>query len=179
MAYEGRYSRKGDKQSGQDKDVERSAIGRFLDDHVRLIAAVLTVAILLAAFFVADHFLNPATTYEENEDFDGETMSLGTVYGLSLKGKTLSWDDLKGYTYETLSESEDDSGVYAMRKYPISGGDLSLTVGGYIGGDGYTGVASYAKVFSLDDLRFEFSLFSGEDLYTYMESRGFDPDAMQ
>ena len=173
MGYSGRYAR--DKHP-QEADETRSAVGQFIDDHIRLIVAVLTIVLLLTVGIVADFTMNGNPFGEKDGEADGELLTLGYVYGLSKKNGPISWADFDGYACDTLGDSEDENGVYELRRYMIKGEKLSVTVAGFIDGKGYTGYVEYATVTYIDDFDFEFSLLEDGDLLAYLEKFGVKPE---
>ena len=167
MAYEGRYKRKFSRENG-DGPEHRTALGRFADNHIRLIAALCTIAVLLAAFFAFDAFLRRNAGGNES-DFDGDVMKMQTLQGLSMKTPPLTWEDFKGKSFEAVSSDEGDEGTYVLRRYKVEGGVLSVMVGGYVDGEAYTGNISYAEVKHKDEFDFSFSLIEDDDLLSYLE----------
>ena len=170
MAYEGRYKRSaGDKPAESER---RTELGRFLDNHVRLIAALSTVAVLLVLFLAFELIYNGDAIFG-NKDGEGETMTVAFLVALDEKTSPITFTDLKGKRYETISENKYDEGTYVLRRYAVEGGDLSLTVGGYVKGSAATGNVSYASVTHDDELDFKFSLIGNDGLLaTYLQKYG-------
>ena len=177
MPYEGKYfdriekkaRERAERRSGE--TVRVGVFERFMNNHVRLIAVICTVIVIVLCF-VAIEALSRSDFFAdgENESFEGTAMSLGFVNALSEKTSPIVWKDLDGYTYDTLSSSQIDDGTYVVRRYEVEGGVLSVLVGGYI--DGLT-VVEYANVYHADLHDFSFPLMGTGDLMDYLEKNGY------
>ena len=162
MAYEGKYARK----VKRDEPPKKTGFfGQLLDNHIRLIAATITVIVLLVGAFAVEAIF---TDGFGNGGQKGKPIPMGALNALSEKTSPISWEDLNGYRFETVSESENDDGTYVLRRYEVEGGVLSVMVGGYIEGKDYTGYVAYADVKHLDDFDFSFSLLEDGDLSAYL-----------
>ena len=162
MAYSGKYARR----EKRDEPPRRTGFfGQLLDNHIRLIAAVTTVVVLLVVAFTVEAIFTDGFAPEGKK---GKPIPMGALNALSEKTAPISWEDLNSYRYETLSESENDDGIYVLRRYEVEGGVLSVMVGGYVKGDAFTGYVAYADVKHIDDFDFSFSLLGGGDLSAYL-----------
>lgn len=168
MAYEGRYRRQ---KRTEDTAERRSEVGRFLDNHVRLIAALSTVTVLLVAFLAFELILNGDEIFRRDED-KGEAMTVSFLIALDDKTSPITFTDLSGKRYETVSENKYDEGTYALRRYEVEGGKLFLTVGGYIKGAAATGNVAYATVGHMDELSFSFSILEKDGLEGELRKNG-------
>lgn len=177
MAYNGRYSQNRDRAlRGRETDETRSAVGIFLDNHIRLIVAVGTILLLLLCFFIVDRLWNGGTVYDGEGDGEGAELTIPYLHGLSEKTSALSWKDFEGFAYETMSDTSYETGIYVMRRYPVAGGEFSVTVAGFIKGEDYTGLVEYATVSYNRDFDFEFSLLRDDDFLSYLEEFGIKPE---
>ena len=169
MAYEGRYKRPARDKSSETE--RRTELGRFLDNHVRLIAALSTVAVLLLLFLAFELIYNGDEIFG-GKDNEGEPMTVGFLVALDEKTSPVTFTDLKGKKYETISENKYKEGTYVLRRYEVEGGVLTLTVGGYVKGSAATGNVSYASVTHDDELDFKFSIIEGDGLLGYLAKYG-------
>ena len=81
MPYAGRYSQPRKPRGGESE--RRTELGRFLDNHVRLIAALATVLILLGGFFAFELFLHGDKLFPSKNE--GEPMSVAFLVALDDK----------------------------------------------------------------------------------------------
>ena len=174
MAYGGRYAR--DKHEPEDDTARgRRAWDRFLDNHIKLIVAVATILGLVLTYLIVDYIWTGGFFYDEEGDGEGKMVTVAYLYGLSEKNGPITWQDFDGCAYTTMSDSKNEHGVYVMRKYTVADTALTLTVAGYIEGEGYTGRVDYATVFLVGDFEFEFSLITDDDFLAYLEEKGVQP----
>ena len=169
MPYEGRYRRT--RRDRESETVRRTELGRFLDNHVRLIAALATVLVLLVLFLAFELIFNGEAIFGGGKD-KGEPMSVGFLVALDDKTSPITFRDLEGKRYETISESKYDEGTYVLRRYEVEGGELSLTVGGYIKGSAATGNVAYATLTHQGETEFKFSLLEEDGLIRYLGKYG-------
>ena len=166
MAYEGRYARKR-RDSDEETPKRTSPFGQFLDNHVRLIAALCTVLAILLVFVGIEVLVRSNLIGGEKED--GKAMTMNYLNALSTRNGALYWDDFRGISYETVSSNKSEEGTYVLRRYKIDGEVLSLLVGGYVEGEAFTGTVAYAEVKHRSDFDFSFSLLEDDDLLGYLE----------
>lgn len=160
---------------GKRGSTARSKIERFIDDHVRLVAAVSTMLVIVIAWLVADLMINGSPFKGKNTDSE-KRMPIGYVNSLSEKTGALSWKDFSDFSYQTVSRDEYDEGTYEMRQYAVEGDKLSVTVAGFTDGSMYTGYVEYATVNYIKDFDFEFSLLEDDDFLSYLEEYGILPE---
>ena len=154
---------------------DRNAVERFIDDHIRLIAAVSTILAIVITWLVADFMLNGSPF--KGKDSDSESrMPISYVHGLSEKNGALSWKDFSDFPYRTVSREDYDDGTYEMRSYTVEGELLSVTVAGFTDGRAYTGYVEYATVSYIKNFDFEFSLLEDDDFLAYLEKYGIKPN---
>ena len=168
MPYEGRYSKQRKPRGGESE--HRTELGRFLDNHVRLIAALTTVAVLLGAFLAFELFLHGDKLFPKKDE--GEPLTVTFLVALDDKTSPVTFRDLEGKKYETISENRYKEGTYVLRRYAVEGGVLSLTVGGYIKGSAATGDVAYASLSHGDELEFKYSLIEDDGLLRYLAKYG-------
>lgn len=164
MVYGGKHSRAG-----------RSTVERFVDDHVRLIAAVSTILVIVIVWLVTDFTLNGSPFKNQSTDSE-KKIPITYVHGLSEKNGALSWKDFAAFSYQTVSQDKYDDGIYEMRQYTLEGDKLSVTVAGFTDGKAYTGYVEYATVNYVKDFDFSFSLLEDDDFLAYLEEYGIAPD---
>lgn len=142
--------------------------GQLFDNHIRLIAALATVAVLLLLFFGIE-WMARGGWKNGRDSYTGDELTVMYLHGLGEKTTPVTWSDLDGYSYKTVSMNESDDGVYVLRRYSVEGGELTLTVGGFTDGTAYTGELEYATVTHADDFNFSFSLLGDGDFLTYLD----------
>lgn len=166
MAYEGRYARK--KRDPEEETPKRTGFfGQFLDNHIRLIAALCTVLAILLVFVGIEVLVRSNALGGKKEE--GKEMTMNYLNALSSRNGPLAWEDFRGLTYDTISSDESEEGTYVLRRYSVEGGVLSLLVGGYVDGEAYTGAIAYAEVKHRNYFEFSFSLLEDEDFLGYLE----------
>lgn len=174
MAYEGKYAKKRSLNGVTPK--EKNGFERFLDDHIRTIAAIGAILVVILLFAGIDALFR-SNALTGNGSYIGEELSMQALNGLSEKTAPITWQDLDKISYTTMSETESDDGTYVLRRYSVAGGELSLLVGGFTDGEGYTGNIAYAEVKHIDHFDFSFSLLEDEDLLSYLDKfRAENPD---
>lgn len=166
MAYEGRYARK--RRTSEEETPKRTGFfGQFLDNHIRLIAALCTVLAILLVFVGIEVLVR--SNMLGGDKAEGKPMTMNYLNALSMRNGGIYWDDLRELSYETLSSNKSEEGTYVLRRYAVEGGVLSVLVGGYVDGEAYTGAVAYAEVKHNSNFDFSFSLLEDYDLLGYLE----------
>ena len=175
MPYEGRYKRERTEESSVPRNSEdatlKDRIAQFLDDHVRTLAALGAILVVIL-LFVGIEAIVRSNALTGNGSYEGKDLSMKALYALSEKNAPITWKDLGGITYTTVSENESLDGTYVLRRYSVEGRTLSLLVGGYVKGEKSTGRVSYAELKHIDSFDFSFSLLEDEDLLGYLDKFG-------
>ena len=166
MPYEGKYAKRRSSDKQNEPPQKTGFFGQFLDNHVRLIAAVCTVIVLLGIGMGIEALMT--ADFRGGND-KGEAITMNVLNGLSEKTSPITWKDLERFSYDTVSENKSDDGTYVLRRYAVEGGVLSVVVGGFTEGEGFTGNIAYAEVKHHSDFDFSFSLLEDEDLSGYLE----------
>ena len=146
----------------------KERLKQFLDDHIRTIAALGAILVVILLFVGVEAIIR-SNALTENGSYTGKDLSMKALYALSEKTSPITWKDLGGISYTTMSEDESTSGTYVLRRYSVEGGTLSLLVGGYVTGKAHTGAVAYAELKHIDHFDFSFSLIEDEDLLGYLD----------
>ena len=155
----------------------RGPIERFFDNHVRLIAAVSTILVIVCTWITADFALNGNPFVKKPvAETEGKAIPITYVHGLGEKNEALTWKDFEAFSYKTVSSNEYEEGRYEIRRYAVEWDKLTVTVSGYTDGSKYTGKVEYATVNCIEDFSFRFSLLEQDGFLSYLEESGILPE---
>ena len=154
------------------RETERSAVDRFFDNHVRLIAAIATVFVIVFVWIVSDFAFNGNPFRKKPVVEPEKTIPITYVHGLGEKNEAITWKDFSAFSYTTISRNDYADGTYVIRRYTVEWDKLTVTVSGYINGSGYNGQVEYATVNYIDDFTFRFSLIEDDGFLEYLEESG-------
>lgn len=146
----------------------KGRLKQFLDDHIRTLAALGAILVVILLFVGIEAIIR-SNALAENGGYKGKDLSMNALYSLNEKTSPITWKDLGGISYTTMSENKSTDGTYVLRRYSVEGGTLSLLVGGYIAGNAHTGAVAYAELKHIDHFDFSFSLIEDEDLLGYLD----------
>ncbi len=155
---------------------KRTSFERFLDNHVRLIAAIVTLLVIVTIWVAGELIFNSNLFKKKPATVEGNKIPITYVHGLGEKNEAITWRDFKGFSYKTVSKREYEGGTYVIRRYSVEWDKLTVTVSGYTSGSKYTGEVAYAMVNYIDDFNFKFSLLEDDGFLSYLEKSGIKPE---
>lgn len=97
----------------------------WMFEHVKLIAAVATILVVLALVLITDVVSVVENLVTQTQQADKVEVSLTYVKGLSEKSDPITWSDLKGFRYD---QTKAEGSVTWM--LPVSGTDYELWISG-------------------------------------------------
>lgn len=179
MPYQGHYAtkpRRGEssKEASKEKDVRVSPFGHFIDNHIRLIAAVGTILVLLLLWFAVERIMTAIGNHISPE-IEGERVTVNFLYALDNKTEPITWQDFDGFGYTVRSDYEGESGRFQMREYRVDGGEWILLVGG--NPDNQKSL-EYIRLYSSSDASATYNFGKDTGLYAFIEKYG-SPDKEQ